>query len=114
MIPGAQLAQVRPGTTAAATAFTALMRTEVKKIVVCNTSGGNADYSIFHDDDGTTFNQTTALFYTKTLATKSTDVINAEDFASGVSIATGGAIGVQSSVADALTFTLYGATQVGR
>ena len=111
---GGLLAQTQPATTAATTALTAVMRTEIKKIVICNVSGGNADYSIFHDDDGTTYDTTTALWYTKTLATKSTDVINAEDFAGGISVSQGGAIGVQSSTVSALTFSFYGSTQAGR
>lgn len=111
---GGLLAQLRPGTTTATTAFTARMRTEIKKVIVCNTSGGSADYSIFHDDDGTTYDQTTALYYTKTLATKTSDVINAEDFAGGISVSNGGTIGVQSSTASALTFSFYGSVQEAR
>lgn len=111
---GGLIAQTTPATTTAQTAFTAIMRTEIKKIVVCNVSGGNADYSIYHDDDGTTYNTTTALWYTKTLATKTTDVINAEDFAGGISVSAGGSMGVQTSTASALTFSFYGTTQVAR
>lgn len=111
---GGLLAQSRPGTTTAATLFTATLRTEIKKMVVCNTGAGTGAYSIYHDDDGTTYDQTTALFYSKSLAANTTDVINAEDYAGGISVSAGGSIGIQTATASAMTFSFYGTTQRGR
>jgi hypothetical protein len=111
---GSYLAQARPGVTSATTAITATMRTEIKKIVVCNVGGGAGAYSIYHDDDGTTYDQTTALFYSKSLAANTTDIINAEDYGGGISVSAGGAIGIQSATASAMTFTFYGTTQRSR
>lgn len=114
MIAGALLAQIRPGVTTAVTALTAKMLTEVKKIVICNTTGAPASYSVFHHDTGTTFDQTTALFYATVLAANTTAIVNAEDASGGIAVANAGAIGVQSSVISALTFTFYGSTQQAR
>lgn len=113
-IGGFLLAQSRPSTTTAQTAFSAVIRTEIKKIVICNVGGGTSAYSIYHDDDGTTYDQSTALFYSKSLAANSTDIYNAEDYAGGIGVSAGGAIGVQTATASALTFSLYGSPMMAR
>lgn len=103
-----QLGQLRPADTNAATLYAA---SKVKGIVtdveICNTSGEFAECRIFHDDDGTTFDQTTALCWDEdVLPGASVNVSLAGG--RGLPVSNGGAVGVRSSVANALTFTAYG------
>ena len=107
------VAQTRPSGTAAVNALTAgELALELTLIVVCNTSASPADFSIFHDDaGGSTYDQTTALYYAQQLAANTSLRIPAEMFGAGVTLKTGGQIGVQSSVANALTFSMYGVTE---
>lgn len=106
-----QVGQSRPANTSNATAFTATLRTEITAILVCNTSGAAATCRIFHDDDGTTFDQTTALLYDVSIPAGETLSISSDGENSGIAVSVGGSIGVRSSVASALTFTLYGVTE---
>ena len=108
---GSQLAQSRPADSTATTAFTASIPTEITRIVVCNTTGTGADYSIFHDDDGTTYDQGTALFYEVTVAANSTDLIDFGGMGGGIHVRKGGSVGVKTGTGSAITFTLYGITQ---
>ena len=107
---GFQVAQLRPGVTTAVNAYTASIVTEIRKIAICNTTGSSALFSFYHDDDGSTFDQSTALHYQEAVPANTTTYINADMEAGGISISTGGQIGVQSDTASALTFTLYGRT----
>jgi hypothetical protein len=108
---GSQLAQVRPANTSTASAFTATLATEITLIAICNTTGTAANASIFHDDDGSTFDQTTALLYAKSIAANTTEWIRAGSEGSGITVAPSGQIGVQSGTNSALTFTFYGVTE---
>jgi hypothetical protein len=107
---GSQLAQVRPSASAS-TAYTATLRTEVTQIVVCNTSGSPAQFSIYHDDDGATYDATTSLFWLAAIDANTTVTIISEAIGSGFAVKRGGAIGVKPSVDQALTFTVYGVTE---
>lgn len=114
-VPGAlgerQLAQSRPGNTNATAILTTTNAgsTMVTSMYVCNTTGTTATYRIFHDLDGTTYDQTTALFYDVPVAGNTTEVI---DFASrGLALGSrGDALAVRTGTASALTFTAYGYT----
>jgi len=114
-----QLAQVRPNATAAVTAWTNPipaqgrgLNAEITLIVVCNTSAESANFSLFHDNAGTEiFNEATALYFGKAVAAGESMFIAIPSPNSGVAVKSGGQIGVQTSVADALTFTFYGITQ---
>ena len=107
---GSQLAQIQPSASAS-TAFTATLRTEVTRIMVCNVSGSGATFDIYHDDDGTTFDGTTALFWQANIPSNSTVEVLSETLGSGVMMARGGSIGVKASINQSLTFTLYGVTE---
>jgi len=107
---GSLLAQVRPSASAS-TAYTSTLRTEVTHIIVCNTSGSPAAFSIYHDDDGTTFDQTTALFWSAEIAADTTVSIISDAIGSGITVTRGGSIGVKPSVDRALTFSVYGVTE---
>lgn len=110
---GAKLFQSRPSGTTAVSAFTASMPTELTAIYVCNTTGSAVDFSIYHDD-GSTFDQTTALFYATALAANETRLITVSADNAGLLMREGDQIGVQSSAADALNFTAYGITSTVR
>lgn len=106
-----QLAQNRPTVTTSLAAFTGVLPvTEITRIVVCNTSVGSANFSLFHDDDGTSYGAGTALYWANALAAGATQVIDFQAAGGGLSIKVGGTLGIQTSVASALTFTIYGVT----
>lgn len=105
-----QLAQVRPNSNSA---VSAIVKTEKKKyvltnIVVTNTTNSNVAYSLYHDKDGTTYDQTTALAYSKTLVANDYTII---EWVNGYPLDIGysGNFAVQTSSANALTFTINGA-----
>ena len=107
---GSLLGQSRPANTTAASAFTANLRTEITAIYVCNTTGSAVDCRVFHDDDGSTFDQTTALYYDVSIPANDTLVLAAQTANGGITVSDGGQIGVRTATASALTFSLYGIT----
>ncbi len=107
---GSQLAQVRPSATAS-TVYTATLRTEVTRIMVCNTTANNVGYDIYHDDDGTTYAQATALYYSQSISGNTTHAITFDGAGGGIFLARGGALGVKPSVDLAVTFSIYGITE---
>ena len=111
---GTLLAQTRPANTTAATAYTASIQTEITRILVANTTVLAATFRLFHDDDGTTYDQTTALYYDESIAANTTKVINMEAQGCGLFVAKSGTIGVRTGTADALTFSLYGRVRESR
>lgn len=106
---GFQVAQSRPSGTTATSVYTAPIVTEITRIIICNTTGTAANYSLYHDDDGSTFDATTALYETVSLAANSTVDISAE-LGAGLMVSKDGQIGVKTGTANALTFTIYGVT----
>ena len=106
---GFQVAQSRPSGTSAVSVFTATMPTEITRVVVCNTTGGAVSASLYHDDDGSTFDATTALMEAASIAANDRIEI-AMRVGSGIMVRKDGQIGVKTSSANALTFTLYGGT----
>lgn len=101
-----QLAQVRPSGTSAVSLFSVPYFGQLNADVlhVCNVSAAPVNISIFHDVDGTTWDQTTALLYTYVLQVGGAIQIDAPlgDYQFL------GSVGVQVSIANAATFTLYG------
>lgn len=113
------LAQSRPANTTAATLIAAPtaargIRLSVTRLVVCNTSGAAATFRVFHDDDGTTYDQTTALFYDCPIGAGETIEVLAHSPSGGYGVKPGGALGVRTSVNSALTFSCYGTTGQAR
>lgn len=106
-----QLAQILPTDTVVNTAYTAVIKTDVTLIIVCNVSTNARKFSIYHDDDGTTFDDTTALYKDEPIAASTTRRIEIQYEGGGISVEEGGAIGVKTDVASELNFTLYGMTQ---
>lgn len=105
-----ELGQLRPANTSNASLYSpgANIRTRVRIIMIVNTSTTSAKFRLFHDDDGTTYNQTTAIFYDAVVAAGTTvewtpvklDMMNSS-----------GNIAVRTDTANAFTFTLYGEEQ---
>ena len=108
---GALLGQSRPANTSNATLFLAQIGVEITRIVVCNTSGSAATFRLFHDQGGETFDQSNALRYDVSLAGGEFAEVIGGSQGAGLQMEVGDAIGVRSSVNDALTFTAYGVTE---
>lgn len=102
-----QLAQSRPGVTSAASIYSpgASTETTIKAIVICNTTASSAAFSIYIDDNGTTYDQTTALFYSSSIGANETVFV---DTFLCMNDSTGN-FAVQTDTASALTFTVFGA-----
>lgn len=100
------LGQVRPSGISAIALYSPPPNTDtiVSMIKCCNVSGATASVSVYIDDDGSTFDESTALhfevelFAGETLEVTGTITLNNPS----------GNIGVQSSVANAITFTAFG------
>lgn len=104
-----QLGQLRPADTNAASLYSPAANVDavIRQIIVCNTSGAASTFRIFHDDNGTTYDQGTALFYDVAIAADETlvlDVFICMDDDTGN-------VAVRSGNANALTFTAYGSEQ---
>ena len=67
-------------------------------------SAGDADISVFHDDDGSTYDTATALLYEHKLEKGQFIQL----FDSEVIVRSPGTLGIQVSTADTATFTAYG------
>lgn len=104
-----QLGQLRPANTTAASLFTPEEAKQYKiyLIIITNVGAGAAKASIFHDVDGTTYDQTTALMYEKSISPGSSPI--ELEYRHGISgYEAAGNLGVQTDTANALNFTCYG------
>lgn len=101
-----QIAQVRPSGTSAVTFVQEDRPWTVDLLMVTNTGAGVADFSLYHDEDGTTYDTSNALLYTISVAVGEVYMI---EFAAPIrNKDRTGSLGVQSSVASTLTITAYG------
>ncbi len=101
------LAQLRPADTNAASLYSppANRVAQLTKLVICNQTGSPVTFRLFLDDNGTTYDQTTALFYDQSISANLTWTEDLEGW--GMADSTGN-LAVRSSTNDALTFTLFG------
>jgi len=99
-----QLAQARPVNTDA-TSFIAFT-CEVDEIIVCEQSGTARTFRIFNDVDGTTADQTTAIFYDVAIKANQTIILRPPKGRRWLNV--NGSWYVRSSANSALTFTAYG------
>jgi hypothetical protein len=102
-----QLGQLRPTDTTAASLYSPGSSTTwvAKSLIVCNTTGSAATFRIFHDEDGTTYDETTALYFDKSVPAN--DSIEVSLFLAGSN--SSGNVAARTDTANALNFTLYGA-----
>ena len=101
-----QLGQLRPADTNAASLYSPGASTEtiIKTIVVCNQTASAATYRLFHDDDGTTYDESTALAFDINLGANSTDFVEVNIMANDST----GNVAVRTGTNSAITFTAYG------
>jgi hypothetical protein len=102
-----QLGQLRPTDTTAASLYSPGVGVTaiIKSIVICNQTSSSAKFRIFLDDDGTTYDESTALFFDITIAANSTDQIDTF-YAMNNSA---GNLAVRTDTNSAITFTCFGA-----
>ena len=102
-----QLAQVRPAGTVAVSAYSPPASTTavIRSVVIVNTTASIATFQLFADNDGSTFDESTALIWAGPLDGGQTAIVN-EFWALNNVL---GNFGVRTDTANALTFTLWGA-----
>ena len=101
-----QLAQSRPSGTSAASIYSPPASTTaiIKTIIIANVGSGSVDASLFCDDDGTTYDESTSIYWEVSIANGNTTII---DTYICMDDATGN-FAVQSSSGNDLTFTIFG------
>lgn len=101
------LAQSRPAGTSATAAYTVGSNeiVELSKIILANTTGSSAAGSVYIDDDGTTYDETTAILFGKSISANDSQSIEFED---GIALYSGANIAVKQGTGSAITFTIIG------
>lgn len=116
---GELLVQIRPGVTTPVTAYTAdQLRTEITLITAAIdpaavlSTVGQTDIAIYHDDDGTTYDQTTIILSeTRLQLLQDSIVFQAQHPGSGIHLLPTGTLGVETADANDVTFSIYGITE---
>lgn len=102
-----QLAQARENSINAVSVYSGVLDSEIQCFIsVCNTTSGNVNLRLFHDKDGTTYDESTALIWDI--------VIGPGEVFDRLKVfmnSNTGNIAYRSSVANALTITIYGITK---
>lgn len=103
-----QLGQRRPTTTSAEVLFSPSTNKPytMDSVVITNVSGVGINVSIYHDVDGTTYDESTAVLWQKPLPSKGTYTFSPKGGLSDYQ--KNGNIAVQVDVANGATFTGYG------
>jgi len=103
---GQELAQSRPSDTTAVSVLSPDGNEviHITQIIVSNTTTSDAKWSIFKDEDGTTYDKTTSHFTDILLPANSTDIIEYNAWMNDNS----GNFAVKSDPGDAITFTIDG------
>ena len=101
-----QLGQARENSTNAVSVYSPASGTEtiIKTIMIANTSGASATFRLFMDDDGTTYDESTALAWDVNLGAGEVTQFEGSYNMNNSS----GNFAYRSSVANALTITLFG------
>ena len=102
----AQLAQARPANTTEVSIYSPskVDRYIVTHIVICNTTSSSATFRLFHDEDGTTYDETTALLWDISLAGNTSMTFGCDIYLNSPSAN----LAVKSGTGNALTYTVYG------
>lgn len=107
---GELLGQVMPDSTDPVTIYTATLRTEIL-LITAVVLDGNPNISVYHDDAGTTFDDAHQIYLRSAAAVDDPPFIfQARGAGGGIMVKPGGSIAVQTSVAEAVTFSVYGIT----
>ncbi|MES0339853.1 MAG: hypothetical protein ABUK15_07340 [Anaerolineales bacterium] len=106
MMYSRHLAQSRPANTTAVSVYSPPVNTitEITAVVICNTAGTSQDFRIFLDNDGTTYDQTTALFWDVPVPADASLQLDANWWMDNSS----GNLAVRTDSASAFTFTVFG------
>lgn len=101
-----QLGQARDNDTSAHSIYSPAsgVQATVRLIEICNTTGTAANISIFHDDNGTTYDQSTSLMYQQSIPANTTIQKTGQY---GMDDPTGN-FAYQQGTANAITVTIYG------
>ena len=101
-----QLAQSAPAGTSIASIYSpgASTETVIHNINICNTTATAATFQICVDDDGTTYDATTALHWNQSIPAKTTVTLEKKICMNN----SAGNLAVQTGTANALTFTVNG------
>lgn len=103
------LAQTRPAGTSAVSVYSPDDKAIIKQIIVCNTTSSAAAFSIYLDEDGTTYDQTTALYYAHNInANDTVPIVFAEEEGWLPMNSSAGNLAIQTDTGSALTFTIIG------
>lgn len=111
---GELLGQVRPAVTTPVTLFTAgTLRTEITLLIATVIPGSvnTNNIVVYHDDDGSTYDNDSLLFTLPKSVTADGVIFQAQHPGSGLFIRPGGSIGVQCSFANDVAFKAYGITE---
>lgn len=102
-----QLGQARENSTSAVSVYSpaASVTGIISTIKICNNTASPVDFSLFIDDDGTTYDESTALYFNSPLTAKQTLTVN--DFMAMNN--PDGNLAYSSSVANAVTISVFGA-----
>ncbi len=107
-----QLGQSRPANTTAVSIYSpgSNIETRVHVVIVCNTTSSAATYRICHDEDGTTYDETTALMFDVSLGGNKTDIVSfGEHDTGGIWMKNAsGNLAVRTGTGNAINFTVYG------
>ena len=101
------LGQLRPANTTAASVYTPPAKASaiIDTIIITNTTGNTPTYRLFLDNDGTTYDQTTALEYDIPMAANESIALTDRNFYMDNSA---GNLAVRTSAASEITFTVFG------
>lgn len=102
-----QLGQKRPANTTAVSIYSPRTEVvaEITSFIVTNNTGTAAKFRIFHDDNGTTYDQSTTLFFDETIPANQSRELIANSWWMRDST---GNIAVRTDTNSAITFTIYG------
>jgi len=104
---GSVLGQARLSDTTATSLYSPAdgVKTQITEILVANNTAGAIACRLFHDEDGTTYDQSTALYYDKSIGAN--DTLRISEASIWMSNSSGNFAG-RSATGNALTFTVYG------
>ncbi len=108
-----QLGQLRPANTTETAIYTPRSGIigYITHVIISNSGAGTIQYRLYHDKDGTTYDQTTQLAWDEDIATSSAPkIISFGD--RGICIRNGGNFAVRTDTANDATFTVYGYEEV--
>lgn len=101
---GRMLGQLRPANTNNASIYSPDDYAVIDRIIVCNQGGITPKFRIFLDDDGTTYDETTVLYWDISLDVDQTVEIEGPFYMAN----SAGNLAVRTDTANDVTFTVFG------